>query len=342
MIEKSQDYFGDNPKSTARADQTVFAPASTVAMERAWSDTAYSGVTMDRALFMTPQYMADIFGAFSAAPHKYDLAYHIRGDVTSDLTLGPVTIDSTVNGYNTLTNVRGADAADKPWSVTLTRGDKVARLHVAGQAGTQAVVGDGGEYVDATGHYPHNLGSAETVLERRTSPSTIFGSVVDFTNVKDGYVKDVAQEGGLDMGYALLTVTTPNGKDLCFAAYRPGAYTAGGLQTDALQALVTKNGTEPQTLYLAGGKSLKAGDASITRSDAGLAYVEKTLDGNYIVGNPSPTPATVAVTLPALNGLDAFTLDSDDKKGAPAQVTKAGNAITLQLAAGAKVEFAKK
>ncbi len=339
--EKNQDYFGDNPKSTTRADQTVFAPASTVGMERAWSDTAYKDVTMDRALFMTPQYMADLFGAFSAGPHKYDLAWHIRGDATSDLTLGPVTIDSTVNGYNTLTNVRGADAADKPWSVTLTRGDKVARLHVAGQAGTQAILGDGGEYVDDTVHLPHNLAYAETILERRTAPATVFGSVVDFTNSKDGFVKGVTQDGGLDKGYALLTVTNAGGSDLCFISYRPGNYSAGALQTDGLQAFVSMSGTSPQTLYLAGGRSLKAGDAAITRSDIGLAYVEKTADGSYIVGNPSPTPATISVTMPALTGLKAYTLDAKDQKGAAAQVTTADKTVTLQLPPGGKVEFAK-
>jgi len=342
--EKSQRPFeGGGKPQDVTADQTVFAPASTVGMERVWSDTAYPGITMDRAIFMTPQYMADLFGAFSAAPHKYDLAWHIRGDVTSDLTLGPVTIDSTVNGYNTLTNVRGADAADKPWSVTLTRDDKVARLHVAGAAGTQAILGDGGIYVDATVGAPHQLATAPTIIERRDAvATTIYGNALDFSGSKGGYVKGVTQEGGLDKGYAMLSVTTGEGTDLCFAAYRPGNYTAGRLQTDALQACVQMKGTTPQTLYLAGGKSLQAGGASITRSDPGLAYVEKTLDDNYIVGNPSPSAATVSVTLPALAGLDAFTLDDKGQKGAAATVTKNGNAVSLQLAANTMVEFAKK
>jgi len=342
--EKSQRPFeGGGKAEDVTADQTVFAPASSVGMERAWTSSAFPGVTMDRAVFMTPYYLADIYGAFSTSPHKYDLAWHIRGEVTSDLTLGPVTIDSTVNGYNTLTNVRGADASDKPWSVTLTRGDKVARLHVAGEAGTQAVVGDGGIYVDATSDAPRKLPTCPTILERRGNlTSTIFGNALDFSGSKNGYVKGVAQEGGFDKGYAMLTVTTTAGTDLCFAAYRPGSYSTGALQTDGVEAMVQMTGTEPHTLYLAGGTTLKAGNASITRSDAGLAYIEKTLDGNYIVGNSSPTPGTVTVTLPALAGLDAFTVDETGQKGGPAQVTKAGNAVTLQLAAGAMVEFVKK
>ena len=139
----------------------------------------------------------------------------------------------------------------------------------------------------------------------------------------------------------LLTVTTTAGTDLCFTAYRPGSYSAGALQTDGIQALVQMSGSAPYTLYLAGGTTLKAGNAAITRSEAGLAYVERTLDGNYIVGNSSPTPGTVTVTLPALAGLDAFTVDAKGEKGAPAQITKTGNGVSLQLAGGAMVEFAK-
>ena len=341
--EKSQDYLGSNPKTQATADQTIFAPASTVGMERCWSDTAYAGVTMDRALFMTPNYLADIYGAFSSSPHKYDFAWHVRGDAASDLTFNPITFDQSINGYNWLTSARAADATDKPVNITSTRGDKVARLHLAGGTPTQTIIGEGGIYVDDTSDDPHHKPTCPTIIERRDNlTSTIYGNALDFSGSKDGYVKGVAQEGGFDKGYAMLTVTKTAGTDLCFTAYRPGSYSAGTLQTDGLQALVQMAGTEPNTLYLAGGTTLKAGNASITRSEAGLAYVEKTLDGNYIVGNPSPTPGTVKVTLPALAGLDAFTVDATGQKGGPAEVTKAGNVVTLQLAAGAMVEFAKK
>ena len=324
--EKLQEYRGNNPASTARADQIVFAPASTVGMQRAWTDTVYPGVTMDRAIFMTPTYLADIFGAFSTSPHKYDLAWHIRGDVSTDLKFDPMTFDENVPGYNTLTNVRQSAVADKPWSITLTRDEHIARLHAASAPAAQVIVGDGGLFYDkvtmaVTG--TRQKPTAPTILERRdNTTSAIYGNALDFTGSKDGYVKGVAQQGGLDKGYGLLTVTTTAGTDLCFAAYRPGSYTAGGLETDGLQALVQMNGTEPQTLYLAGGTSLKAGNASLTRNEAGLAYVEKTLEGNYIVGNPSPSPGTVTVTLPALAGLDAVTVDAKGQKGGPAQVTK--------------------
>lgn len=338
--EKSQEYLGTNPKSTARADQTIFAPASTVGLQRAWTDSVYPGVTMDRSLFLTPNYLADVFGVFSASPHKYDLAYHIRGDATSDLALKPLTFSPDVNGYNSFTSASASDATDKPWTVTSTRDSNIARLHVAGGASTQAIIGEGGIYVDGTD--PKGRPTAPTIIERReNSTATIYGNALDFTGGKDGFVKDVTQSGSLDAGYGLLKIQTAKGTDLCFAAYRPGNYKAEGLQTDALQALVQMNGSEPETLYLAGGKSLQAGNASITRSEPGLAYVEKTQDGNYIIGNPSSTDATVNVTLPALKGLAAFALDENGKKGAEVAPAAKADSVSLPLKAGAKVLFTK-
>lgn len=297
---------------------------------------------MDRAVFMTQNYLADLFGAFSDAPHKYDLAWHIRGEATSDLTFKPITFDPGVNGYNWFTSARAADTTDKPWAITSTRDKNIARLHVAGAPATQAIIGEGGLYVDDTAEEFRHKPTCPTIIERReNSAATVYGNALDFSGSKDGYVKDVSQEGGLDAGYALLKVTTIAGADLCFASYRPGNYTAGALQTDAVQAFVQMNGQEPQTLYLAGGKTLKVGDAAITRSEAGLAYVEKSATGSYIVGNPSPEAATITVTLPALAGLKAFNLDEAGKRTGPAdaQAGSTPGSFTIPLKASSKVEL---
>jgi len=341
--EKSQDYLGVNAKSTAHADQLVFAPASTVGLQRAWTASVYPGVTMDRALFMTQNYLADIFGAFSDSPHKYDLAYHIRGDATSDLTFKPITFDPTVNGYNWFTSARASDPTDKPWAVTLTRDARIARLHVAGAASNQAIIGEGGIFIDGTTSENRGRPTAPTIIERReNSTSTVYGNALDFSGSKEGFVKGVTQEGGIDSGYALLKVTTTAGTDLCFNSYRPGSYTAGTLQTDALQAYVQMNGQDVQTLYLAGGKTLVSGNASITRSEPGLAYVEKTATGSYVVGNASPAAASVAVTLPALAGLKAFNLDETGKRTGPADAKPGPSAgsFVIPLKPSSKVEFA--
>ena len=71
------------------ATELVYAPAETMGMQRASCTDAYPGVIMDRAAFMTPNYVADIFGAFASLQREYDLAWHIRGQFASDLKLDP-------------------------------------------------------------------------------------------------------------------------------------------------------------------------------------------------------------------------------------------------------------
>jgi hypothetical protein len=103
------------------------------------------------------------------------------------------------------------------------------------------------------------------------------------------------------------------------------------------------NGTQVEALYLAGGKSLSAGEASITRSEPGLAYVEKTLDGSYIIANPSPTEATVTVTLTSLSGLTAFTLSGAGQRETPLEPAKQeAGPRTFDLKAGEKIGLSPK
>ena len=293
-----------------QAAQTVYGPASTMGLQRAWSDTVYpativvgSGVTIDRALFLTEDYLADLYGAFGASPHKYDLAWHIRGQQpsVSQLKLDPMTFTGPVApGYNALDNVRHA-TSDKAWSVSLTMSGQTARLVAAGGTETEVILGDG--YFKGPKERPL------TVLERRVGKNcALYGTAVDLSGRKEGYVKSVTQEGGLSEGYGLLKVQTANGTDLCFAAYRPGTYKAGGLETDAAQAMLVMDGQHVRAMYLGGGKTLKAAGATIERNESGLAYVEKLANGNYLVGNPSADEATVMVTLPGVTEATPFTV----------------------------------
>jgi Heparinase II/III-like protein/Alginate lyase len=339
--ETSQQYHSHDPRRPdVRADQIVFGPAESVGVQRAWSDSAYNGVTMDRALFLTGGYLADLFGAFSDSPHKYDLAWHIRGSPTLGLNLSPSPFrDPVANGYNVLTEVRASEPTEHAWSATMVQGDHSARLLAAGGFPTQAVIGEGGVYVDTTSNAPNKRPTAPTLIERRENVrSTIFGNVLDLSG--DGYVKSVTQEGGIDSGFGLLRIETANGADLCFASYRPGRQTVGGLETDALQALVQMDRSHPRALYLGGGTVLKFGDWSLERSEAGLAYVEKASDGGYIVGNPSPVPATVTVKFAALDGLDAFDLDDQGRPAGKVDVqTGSPDGITIHLNASTRIEF---
>jgi len=353
----SQLYGGNNylfergsPKPVA--EQLVYGPASTMGIERAGSNSIYgkvnkdavarvmgvdqppppfTRVTQDRALFLTPEYMADIFGAFSTAPHQYDLVWHIRGQMTTTLKAEPFKFPAPVPvGYNTVTNLTHA-SSDQAWTASIVTPEKqTLRLLAAGGNATDVYLGNGIFFAE----------TPPVILQRRSAQNNVlFGNVVDISGDKDGFLKGVTQTGSLDAGYGLLQIKTAKGVDLCFSSFRPGSYSAGGLQTDALQALVRMDGENIQALYLGGGLALKVGGGAIQRSAPGLAYVERVADGGYIVCNPSPSDATVTVRLPALSGLKAYALDDHGQRGAPAAVTKQGDAIAIVLAAKAQVEF---
>jgi hypothetical protein len=313
--------------------QLVYGPADTVGMERASCRDAYPGVIMDRSVFMTSDYVADIFGAFASLPHKYDLAWHIRGQFASDLKLDPYKFPEPKGvGYVALTNVRKAAPSDKPWSATVTREGNVARFVAAGGAPTEVIVGDG----------LYGRETPPTILERRETASTVYGNAIDISGGKEAYVKSVQQEGNLDAGYGLLKVETPKGTDLCFTAYRPGAYKADGLETDAQQAFVVMDGQTVKAMYLGGGKLLKAGGAALERSEPGLACIERAETGAYVLANPSPTDAAITVTFAPLAVMEAFNLDVAGRRVGAATVSAGptANAFVVQLKAVSKIEFA--
>jgi hypothetical protein len=316
------------------ATQLVYAPADTMGMQRASCTDAYPGVIMDRATFMTADYMADIFGAFASLQRRYDLAWHIRGQFASDLKLDPTTLPEPREvGYVALTDVRKAAPSDRGWTATVTREGNVARFLAAGGTRTEVIVGDG--------HY--GLETPPAILERRETAATVYGNVIDISGGKEGYVKSVKQEGGLEAGYGLLKVETANGTDLCFTAYRPGTYQAGGLETDAQQAFVVMDGRAVKAMYLGGGKLLKAGGAALERSEPGLACIEKAETGAYVLANPSPSDATVKVTFAPLGAMEAFNLDVAGRRSGAATVSPAAaNSYSVQLKAVSKVEFAPK
>ncbi len=321
-------------QNMAGATLVVYGPANTLGMQRAWTDGACPGVTMDRALFLTPDYMADLFGAFGRLPRTMDLAWHLRGEFASSLKLEPKPFPQPVeNGYLALTNVRRAETG-QPWSASLTGKSGTARFFAAGGTPTEVIVGDG--YL--------GLEKPPAILERRKTANTLYGNAVDISGSKDGYVKALRQEGGLEAGYGLLEVQTARGTDLCFTAFRPGTWKAGGLETDAQQAFVLRDGKTVQALYLGSGSKLAVDGVILQRSEPGLACFERMDNGSYVLANPSPGDATVTIVHPVLAGMpQAFVLDSQGRRGGAAAVTvsKGANlAFQVRLPASARVEFA--
>jgi hypothetical protein len=306
--EKPQIYTGNRykfPRTLPEpvALQLVYGPGATLGMQRAYSDTVNPGVTLDRSLFLTSRYFADLFAAFSATPHQYDLAWHVRGELSTGLPLTAMKLPEPVaDGYNALDNVRHA-ATDQAWSATIRFQEKPVRFLAAAGTGTDVITGDG--YFEGRKQRP------PTVVERRVhQKNTLYGSALDLSGDKEGYVKGILQAGGLEAGYGLLSIQTAQGTDLCFAAYRPGTHTAGELTTDAQQAMVLRDGATVRAMYLGGGTLLKVGDAVLERSEPGLACVEKLADGTCAITNPSPSKARITVAWAALGGSTSVDLDA--------------------------------
>jgi hypothetical protein len=297
----------------AHADQLVFAPSPEVGLQRASTDTAYEGVFLDRSVFLTGGYLADLFAAFSTKPHTFDLAWHIRGQPASQLSFAPFSFGPTpAKGYGVLSDVRAAGPGAGAFAIDFNDVDHMSRLLAPAGPDTKAIIAEGGFFVDFTSSAPHGRPEVPTVIERRAGiGSTVFANVLDISGERGGFVKNVAQWGGAEEGFALMRIESSAGIDFCYAAYDRQTREAAGLKTDGLQAFARLGAKGVDTLYLAGGRELEAGGGYIGRSEPGLAYVERAAEGAYEVGNPSPTQATITLRLPGLVGAETSVLGAN-------------------------------
>ncbi len=315
----------------AGATQVVYGLGNSVSLQRATTDEAYVGVTMDRALFLTNEYMADLFGAFSNVPRKLDLAWHFMGSLETTLPMSDYAFPSPAKpGYSALTEVKHA-TTDQPWRATVQAKNGVARFFAAGGVPTEVIAGNG--YMRAE--------RPPTLLQRRAdSTATVYGNAVDFSGGDDSYVQSVSTSGDLERGYAAMEVRTTRGTDLCFVAYRPGTYGFADAKTDAQQAFIARDGDAIRTMYLAGGTTLSLGANAIWRSETGLAYIEKSDNGAFVVGNPSNAAATVSVSISGLNPTEVYVIDNAGQRVRSAEIRREEGRLALQMAAGERVELA--
>ncbi len=313
-----------------KADHLVYGPAETFGIQRARTNLVYSGVMMDRALFVNPHYMADVFGAFARLPRTMDLAWHPSGELANtSLKLEEFSFKTpTEAGYSELENVRAAKTSDA-YNLEVSNEATPIRLVAAAGPETQVIIGDG------------HLGMKRppTVLQRRVTARSIWGNAIDYS--AEPYVKGVKQSGSLEDGYGLLEVTTNDGVDLCYASYKPGEKKAAGLTTDAQQVYVMRGGDKIRALYLGGGTKAAIGNVSLQLAEPGLAYIEQMETGAYVVGNQSPAEATVTVALPMAAGTEVWALDKQGKRLEKlSPKTEERGTVTLTLDAVSRVEFA--
>ena len=318
------------------ATQLVYGPAQTIGIQRASTAAAYPGVTMDRSLFLTENYVADIYGAFAQLPRQLELAWHIRGDFSTKLPLADYAFPpDSPDPYKVLENTKTADGS-KPWTAEFNTDGRKYRFIADGQKGTQLFFGDG----------VLNAEKPITIIQRRTAADTIYANAIDLSLDAEPYVKSLVAHGSLAAGFAALEIKTADGADTAFASYRPGAYAIADIKTDAAQAFVRRNGTTLTAAYIGGGTTLEANGLNLAREGAGLLYLELAENGSYLLANPSPTSTIARVSYQPLNGLSAYKLALDGKRISaelPLMQTRAfPGTYIIPLAIGERIEFAKK
>lgn len=319
---------------SAGAEQLVYAAGDTVGIQRARTTEAWAGVAMDRAVFMTADYVADIFGAFSSKDHIFDLAWHPTGEFSSPFEFEPIPAPGLTSvGYNELANPRSVTTKD-PFLASFDEGGQTIRLLTPrNREDTQYIVGEG--------HLGRSRPTA--VYQRRRCKGTIYGNVLDYS--KEGIVQEVQQWGSLEAGFGAMEVKiSGGGSDLCYVAWRDGVQGAGKLRTNARQAFLSLGEDDNVRMaVLGGGTSLRLTEFAMDRTSPGLAIVERLENGAYIVANPSPEDAGITVTLPLKKGAVVRVLAPDGK---PLEEKEADFAedgrFRVALPAGGRVEVSEK
>ncbi len=312
----------------AGAELISYLPAKTFGFQRASTSKAYPGVVMDRSVFITANYLADIFGAFSRLPKLYDLCWHVVGEFSSDLKFKPFEFSAPVeNGYNELANPRAVKIKSN-YKTDYAYENRKSTLHSSPTEPTTVIAGEG------------HLGKSRptAILQRRNTENTIYGNVLDIAD--NEYVKSIETIGSVKDGYALLTIQTVDGTDLCFAAYSNKTYKLKELETDSLQAMVTTKDGSIKSMAITGGTYLYTRNGSISRKESGIIYLEKLDNGSYVVGNPSNNETEVTITLPDIKEyMHSYICDSKGKRIKKHSLINSENKVTFTLPALSRVEL---
>ena len=283
------------------AELLCYAAGDAFGLMRARTDEAYPGVTMDRAVFLTRDYVADLFGAFSRMPHTYDLTWHPRGNggVPQGVEGQPFALsEPRAAGYSELKDLQ---------AYTLAQGSLAIPFENKGLATTfHAVAAEEGEttLVTATANIKPNAPAEHPLFERRVASETIFGNVFDLSG-KSGNIVSVEQRGSAKAGCAQLVIRKADGSvDVCFAVTRDGAFAKRDTQvsSDAQMGFrsIAADHQTVQVMALAGGTQYVCGGHLLKLSVPGGAIVERTETGSYLIRNTSSVGNTVTFTTPGV------------------------------------------
>ena len=267
----------------------VYAAGDSLGIMRGRADKAYPGVVMDRGVFLTRGYLADLFAAVGTMPRTYDLAWHQLGaceGVTGEAK--PFSLPEPRSpGYSELKDLKAVSGAESVVASYLNKGRRIRLVAVGGEETTFVW---GAAQIGTDRQIP--------VFERRKAATTVFGNVLDLSGAEA--VRKVTQSGGLDRGFAALEIALADGgRDFCYLALKDGARTVGKTAIDAQQAFVSvaKDGAL-RALAFGGGTRVAVAGFELASSVPGSAIVERTEAGGWLVSNCGRNEATISAALP--------------------------------------------
>ena len=265
------------------AELLAFTPGEQGGLMRACAVEAYPGVIMDRSMFLTREYFADIFGAFARMPRTYDLVWHPRGKLVEE-PAGMKPYEGLGKnpgpGYNQFKNVRAVSGSASRRMVFENDSRRYSLIMPEGAEDTDFVAG-GAEISSSRGV------ETSVMLRRRTADS-VFGGVFDLT----GKVKSVRQTGSLKDGYGELEIRfTDGGVDRC----------AAGFNGEFLQKFVSVDGKGAlKAIALSGCRKYAAAGCGIELESIGGAFAERTATGSWLVKNCSSVPNRITLSLKSM------------------------------------------
>ena len=310
---------------------TLFEPGSWAKVMRATDTGAYPGVTLDRTLVLTDQYVVDISHASSESAHRYDMPYRIVGDFSLHLPgreiQGPL---GWAGGYQHISQVK-THRTDGNWDATWNiqqeqEKDEIAKgleLTMLGQSGTEVISAQGpGESAAKT---------APVVMARRWGKATTFMSILepyqDKPSISQVEELSAAIDGApvLNTQAAGIKVTSGENTDCFMVSYTSGqtCYNEQFL-LDGQAGMVSLSSEAPQYLHLLDGVKLQVGAKSLDSDQPASFWAQEAEDGELLIGTGTRQGGEISV-------LGNF--------GEEVKVSKDGKELPNKVATGKQVSF---
>ncbi len=228
---------------------TVFEDSGDMRVMRGQVAGAYPGVLLERTVLSTNDLVLDLYTGSGGRERTWDRTLRFNGKITGLPTVADAPALGTGFGYQHLKVMKREPAAAESWQATWQTKPAPLTAWVAGQAGQEAISLRGPE-------------DDQIVLIRQKGATGNFGMAYALSD--KAAVTAVRKSYDVAAGVSILEADAQGGKIQLFVAQKPGAWTAGGWQSDARVLCIRQHGDETQVL-VCGGTTAKgpAGDLQL-------------------------------------------------------------------------------